>query len=66
MLAGTLDGDDVKLGSPQALRNLKYRGSERCTSLIWDHYGRDIVTTKKIVALLPKKLPSLQHLSLTL
>jgi len=54
--------DDLPL---RALSNPKYRGSERCTSLIWDNNRLGEVTAKKIMALLPKELPSLRHLSLS-
>jgi len=52
-------------GPLRALSNAKYRGSERCTSLVWDHgmgVGHELVT--QVMPLLPKKLPSLRHLSL--
>jgi len=49
----------------RVLSNPDYRGSERCTSLIWGHNGRDTVAAKNIMTLLPKELPSLRHLSLT-
>jgi hypothetical protein len=43
----------------------KWRGFQRCTSLIWVDGGHRATTTKKILALLPKSLPSLQHISLS-
>jgi len=52
-------------GPLQALSNPKYRGCERCTSLIWYHDEPSRVTDRIILALLPKELPSLRHLSLT-
>jgi len=61
---GAFDGD-LLLGPMRALGNPKYKGSERCTSLIWYHRPWDIVPAKTIMALLPKALPSLRHLSLT-
>jgi len=62
--------DDALGGGPptsplRALINPKYRGFERCTSLIWDHSRGSVATAKEVVALLPTKLPSLRHLSLT-
>ena len=56
---------DRLLGPLRALRNPKYRGSERCTSLIWDCNGWGRMLAKNIVALLPNELPSLRHLSLS-
>ena len=58
-------GGDLLPGPLRAFSNPKYRGSERCTSLIWCHGGWSNVTAGKIMALLPKELPSLRHLSLT-
>ena len=63
------DGD-LLLGPLQALWNPKYKGSERCTSFTWYNNGRDYngwdrATNQKVIALLPKELPSLRHLSLT-
>ena len=56
---------DLIAGFFQALKNSKYRGYQRCTSLIWC-YG-DMMphgAVREIVALLPRKLPSLQQLCL--
>jgi len=62
--SGTFGGDLLP-GSLRALSNPKYRGPERCASLIWYHRPKDAVPAKTIMALLPKELPSLRHLSLT-
>ncbi len=61
------DASDSELlaGPLQVLRNPKYRGSKRCTSLIWNHDHRDCPWISSIVALLPRGFPSLQHLSLS-
>jgi len=56
---------DLLTGPLRALSDHKYRGSERCTSLIWYHGGQDGVSDERILALLPKELPSLRHLSLS-
>jgi len=64
MLTGRFDGDLLP-GPLGALSTPENRGSERCTSLIWDHSGRDRRTSKMIMALLPKVLRSLRHLCLT-
>ena len=52
-------------GPLQALRNPKYKGFKRCASLIWYHDDWDSARVRRIVALLPKELPSLQQLSLS-
>jgi len=56
---------DILPGPLRALWNPKYKGSERCTSFTWYNNGRDRVPDQKVIALLPKELPSLRHLSLT-
>jgi len=61
---GALDGG-LPLDALRPLSNPNYRGSERCTSLIWYHNVRDSVTVREIMDLLPKELPSLRHLSLS-
>jgi hypothetical protein len=61
------DGFDGNLlpGFLQTLRTPKYRAFERCSSLMC-HYPVNYGRCDEIVALLPKELPSLQHLSLFL
>jgi hypothetical protein len=49
-------------GSLQTLINPKYRGAERCTSLMLQ--GNRYSSISRILALLPKELVSLRHLSL--
>ena len=44
-------------------RNSKYKGFERCTSLVWFNEFPNLV--RRIMALLPAELPSLQHISLS-
>jgi len=64
-----INGDEFNrflvLGSLRALNNPKYRGFERCTSLTWYHRRWDYLKVEEIIAMLPKELPSLRHLSLT-
>ena len=55
-------GSTYLQGALRILRNPKYKGFERCTSLLWSNEFPDLV--ERIVALLPVELPSLQHLSL--
>ena len=43
----------------------EWKGFKRCTSLIWADGGYGATTIQKIVALLPKSLPSLQHIYLS-
>ena len=47
------------------LETFGWRGFQRCTSLTWDAGGYGVTTIQKIVALLPKSLPSLQHICLS-
>ena len=56
---------DLLVGPLRAWSNPKYRGFERCTSLIWYHDRWSNVTVKEMMTLLPTELPSLRHLSLT-
>jgi len=65
IVRGDAFDSDLLPGPLRALSNPKYRGSERCTSLIWYHGGWDSAPVEMILALLPKGLPSLRHLSLT-
>jgi len=51
-------------GPMQVLSNPKYRGSERCTSLVWHHGLYDYEVAAKIMTELLKKLLSLRHLTL--
>jgi len=46
----------------KTLGNPKYKGFERCTSLVWTNHFPGLVL--RIVTLLPAELPSLQYLSL--
>ena len=63
---GDTSDSELLAGPLQVLRNPKYRGSKRCTSLAWVHgVWLDERMVRKIVALLPKELPSLQQLSLS-
>ena len=60
------DDSELLAGPLQVLRNSKYRGFKRCTSLIWEDHGSwDRLRQRKVMALLPKGLPSLQQLSLS-
>ena len=47
------------------LETFGWRGFQRCTSFTWDAGGHGVTTIQKIVALLPKSLPSLQHICLS-
>ena len=47
------------------LETFGWRGFQRCTSLTWDAGGHGVTTIQRIVALLPKSLPSLQHICLS-
>jgi hypothetical protein len=43
----------------------EWRGVQRCTSMVWANSGSIQTINPKIVALLPKSLPSLQYISLS-
>jgi hypothetical protein len=43
----------------------EWRGVQRCTSMVWVNSGSLQTINPKIVALLPKSLPSLQYISLS-
>jgi hypothetical protein len=43
----------------------EWRGIQRCTSMVWVNSGSIQTINPKIVALLPKSLPSLQYISLS-
>jgi len=56
-----VDDGNILFNTLQIFKNPKYRGFERCTSLVWSNLLAS--TTQEIMALLPKELPSLQYMS---
>ena len=48
------------------LETFGWRGFQRCASLTWEADGIGVTTIQKIVTLLPKSLPSLQRICLSL
>ena len=64
ILCHDVPGHERIAGSLQALNDPKYRGYQRCTSLILTSRGWGNLITQKILVLLPRELPSLQQLSL--
>ena len=59
-----VDYDLISYASTHLHQKPEWRALQRCTSMIWVS-GGNMTTIAKIVALLPKSLPSLQYISLS-